>query len=352
MSGSLSLPDLKLVDRRVAATSGVWRKHVEGVEKIKDTTVRLADRRKHEATVYLKRTNRAMSRVRTARTLLATPLPAGMTPEQWDSVSTSQREAQGEMHNDCLRREEMMRRQRIAERDARVAADRIEALSYVKQEEAFRLHARHFQETEWALHKRELEALRGETVTRERMLAERAAEKAHREELRQRRQQNVAMAVAERRAHREALEKEKMETSKRERARTEERAERKARARAATRAYTERAQAVEYSKRLEKMWKHSESLLLRADDEYERHKLIIKGGSKEAPPAEVTAEVTADDASDDAAESWAQTELARLKARLEVARRRADAARDAYDKVRVNGMSPEEFEEHQMAMLP
>ena len=41
-----------------------------------------------------------------------------------------------------------------------------------------------------------------------------------------------------------------------------------------------------------------------------------------------------------------------LKARLEVARRRADAARDAYDKVRVNGMSPEEFEEHQMAMLP
>ena len=54
------------------------------------------------------------------------------------------------------------------------------------------MQSRAWQEAEWAKHKRHLEALRGDSAAREAMLAERAADKAHREQVRQRREQKVA----------------------------------------------------------------------------------------------------------------------------------------------------------------
>ena len=49
----------------------------------------------------------------------------------------------------------------------------------------------------------------------------------------------------------------------------------KARAKAAQQEMMEQEKALDLSKRLEKIWKHSDSLALRAEDEYEKHLLIM-----------------------------------------------------------------------------
>ena len=114
LRSNLSLPDIKTIERRVAAVSNVGKKEVENHEKVKDVLVKRAHRVAHEATIYTKRANRAMPRVRVARVVLATPLSAGITPAEYESVVTERREAQREMHQDCLRRAENMRRQQMA----------------------------------------------------------------------------------------------------------------------------------------------------------------------------------------------------------------------------------------------
>lgn len=252
MAGSLSLPDLNVVERRNAAYAETWRQHVGHAAKARHMTLELARRRQLEAAAVEACARRGRSRVLSAQRLLGTPLPAGMTPLEFESHATGRREALHAMHVDCIQREEQARRQQLAQREATLAADRAEMNRFLEAEAQRRVRDNKAQHVEAIRHKRELERQRLVT-DRERDLAERAAERAAREEVSRQRAASLAETAAARRAQKDALTKEREEQSRREVKAREARARAKAQSQAAQRAHIQREQTSDYAKRLEKV---------------------------------------------------------------------------------------------------
>lgn len=156
--------------------------------------------------------------------------------------------------------------------------------------------------------------------------------------------------MAERRARKVAVEQEREQTKGREAQRREEAAAFKARKNAFAKSIVSHEQQCDYAKRLEITWKQQESLLARAEDNFEKHALILKGPREKrphapvpppAPPAGVAGAGEGDDDEEEPT-TWALEELERLRTRLQTARRRAEAARDAYDKIAEQNAAAEE----------
>lgn len=256
----VSLPDLKSVDRRVAAFKVMCHERVEAVERARDTVVQLAHRRQHEASVFTRREHRSMHRVHSARSLLGTPLKANMTPFEYESHATGRREALRNMHQDCLRREQISQRQQLAHKEALLAQDTAEQLGFERQQEAFRVDSKKQQEHEWVAHRRYLQRRRKQELNMEAELAERHAEKAHRVRLREEAAAKVRAGCAARRAHKEAMEKDRLLEEKQSAARREDAAAFKARKLAFAKSLVAHGQQCDYAKRLEKAWKHADGV--------------------------------------------------------------------------------------------
>jgi hypothetical protein len=251
---TLSLPDIKSVDRKVAAYGEIWEGQTKRVEKSKQSQDKLTDRRKYEATVVAKTAVRGHQRTARARAHLGTPLPAGLTLVDMDTFNTSNREAHNELHADCLRRELRAAKLEKAQREATMAADRAEHLRAVKVEERCRVQWKMMQEETYWKHRRRVEAYRQrEYASLESHHIDRWEHKALRESLRQAQQQKNTESVAARRRQKEEAEKELKEQKAKEAANREANAQAKEAAKAAAKAHVEREHAVDYVRRLEKV---------------------------------------------------------------------------------------------------
>ena len=151
--------------------------------------------------------------------------------------------------------------------------------------------------------------------------------------MKQERHAVMAASAAERRAKKEALEKERMLTGRQIQQKKEAAAAFKARKLSLTKAHVAHAHECDYVKRLEKAWKHADALVARAEDEYEKHLFIMRGGQRDkGRPATAAADGGAPEAEEDAV-SWGTLELERLRAKLLSTKRRAEAAADTYNRV-------------------
>ena len=367
LRSSLSLPEIKMVERRVIAYKQGWDKRVEHVEKGLQMEEHLARRRLRDSAISTRKEHKSLGRVNRARQLLGTPLSAGITPFEMEKYATGLREAQREMQADCVRREQMARRAREAKRELTVAADHAEALKALRAEELFRVRSKQKQEEEWHKHRHELEKQRRTREDWAAELEERHAEKAHRESLRQQRASALAEGVAARRAKKDADEKREREEKYKADKEREARAAAKAQLKADRKAYVDREAALDYSKRLEKVWKYATNIEARAEEDLEAHVLLCLGEGESAGLSrrklleaaakmlEQGAEADGLSETDDGEgggggyrETHARAELRRLKSKLELARKRQEAARETYDKAVIAAMTEEEKAEYLM----
>ena len=384
----LSLPDIRTVDRRNAAYGVGWRRQVDHMSKTQEMNKQLADRRVHEQSIAHSRSVRNLTRVSSARHLLGTPLRAGMTPLELEAVATGRREAQTELHAECMRREEAMRRELIAKREETLASDQKEQLTYLQQEAQYRVKTNKLQQADALRFRRALELKRNVT-DRERDLAERAAERKQREANKQQRQDELEKKCSANRSRLDKLAKQREEEARRLVKAREAAADEKARRKALVQAYSARLSMSDYAKRLEKTWKASESLAARATDDFQCHVLKFKDVLPEDAGADDGRHSAAEEMSADAEEiaaaaleaqeafaavhladedegggggasvgglgstlgprsvffeDWALAEDNRLHAKLELARRRVRAAKATYERVRRESMTPEELQ--------
>ena len=145
LKNSLSLPDIAQVDRRNQAYKTGWIAQVTRVEELETAA---AERRRAAQAGPRCIAREASATARDGAKNQATPLPANITPLEFESKTTGLREAQAEMHQDCLRREEAARREQIARREATWAADRAEALKFLREEASFRVQSNWVQQAE------------------------------------------------------------------------------------------------------------------------------------------------------------------------------------------------------------
>ena len=272
MRKSLSLPEVmvKSVRRRNEAFAETWRQRVDWHADAQAHAVVRANRLKHAASVADLRTDSRQSVVHSARRLLGTPLPAGMTPRDFETVSASRREALNAMHADCLRREERARQHDLARRAAVLAADQAETLGHLKAEAAFRVQSNRAMLEKELAHRRTLERKQVLDVHAAAKF-ERAKEKVAKAKQKARKEAALAEAVAARRAVREEMQKQwDLKTGERQAAR-EKAAKAKAEAKRALQEHLEREKAADYAKRLEKASKRADALAVRAADEFSSH---------------------------------------------------------------------------------
>ncbi len=268
---SLSLPDLAVIERRTTSYATSWQQQVDGHEEAQHHSAKMAKRLQHEAEVVASSHERlTRPRADAARQLLSTPLPATITPEQYESFAAGQREALHYMQKDCLRREEVARRCHLASREATLAADRAETLEFLRAEALFRVSSHRSQLEEAMQRRRALEQKRLQ-VDRVAELAARAKEKAAREAQRRAREAELAQTVAERRAGKEEAEKRQREEAKAAAEARAEAARRKAELKAARKAHVARQASGEFAKRLEKAAKHAGVQATRAEEAFNEH---------------------------------------------------------------------------------
>ena len=361
---SLSLPDLKVVERRNDAYAEAWRQRVDHHASAQSYAARLAARRKHEAEV--------LQEIRGMRDTLTssgrTGVLADLTPVPHSIKS---------MHADCMRREELARRSLIASRETILAADRMETLGHLKKEANFRVRSNKDQHAEAMKHKRALERKRLE-VDRAAELALRAKEKAKKEARKQQQAAELEQTVADRRASKDQATKREEAKAYQKKKQRDAAAEAKAAALRAHRAAVERWKTAELAKKLETAWHHAESLVVRIEDSFNAH--VLKFNLQNHPLVKARkfdlslsmASLTVDDTSEQSGSrpgsptggrvassnalgmmsamstssvfptDYAESELEQLHHKMILARKREGAARQTFERTRYDSMTPEE----------
>jgi len=363
LSASFTVTDLTELQRRNTAYAALWRTQVEDHSQAQKRAVVQASRQRLVASAVPRHRRRAEA----ARQLLSSPLPANITPQQYESHAAARREAMQFMHEDCMAREEIALRNREASREATLAADRAQTLGFLKQEAALRVRSNRQQLEEALLHKRALSHRRLQT-DRAAELAERAKEKEDKQERRQRHADSLAQSVESRRRQKEAAIKKGEEEARGEAKAREAAAEMKRRTKRAQAVALEREKDAEYAKRLEKAWKYSDGLCRRARDAFRSHVMLhglqehdlvkqehelahptakldqfgnaLPPGSSETFSLETEASATTLPELSAAYSKpsifysdWADAEIRRLHKRLELTRERASTAKAAFQAV-------------------
>jgi len=348
---SLSLPDLKIVERRNNAYAEAWRQRVTHHATAQIDTVKLAERRKREADVIMKISeSRAQTGSNRSRTIADEPLRILTAPMPSAAIKN--------MHADCMRREEIARRAEIAKREATLAADRAETLEHLKQEATFRVQSNLTQNVEVMRRRRVLEQKRNDT-DRAVEIAARAKEKAAKERQKASQAAELQQLVDERRAAKQAAEKREEAKALAQRKAREAAAEAKEAMMRERRDYMERCKEWTLAKKLEKAYMHAESLASRAEDLFNAHVLkydlrespLLKDGDEfgssliiddesnwrgSQPVLESTSTMSIGARGTVVAEGFAEAELERLHTKMVTAQRRMKAAQQALERARRN----------------
>ena len=137
--------------RRVAAIEKMWKGKVEAVSEVEAHSYEMARLRQHEYEVAKRAQARRDAACRTARHVLSST--NGWTEEGM----VLQREAMRETMLECMRREEIVKRKEIAEREAWLATVRATETDAVRQEGAMKVSAKRLQEEEMMEHLRQVE---------------------------------------------------------------------------------------------------------------------------------------------------------------------------------------------------
>jgi hypothetical protein len=363
-AASLSLPDLRVVERRNLAYAESWRQQVHEHAAAQAHTAKLAERRKHEAKV--------LAEIRELRA----PAILGITRSNTsESLSELTPVSVKSMHADCLRREEYTRRLQQALKEEVLAADRAETLAFLKREALFRVRSNKEQQAEELRRKRLIEYERGD-LGRAAELKRRSKEKAAIEAQKQAEAAQLEQICTQRRAAKEAAEKREEEKALKKQKERKQADEEKRRLQREQQYYMERCKYWTLAKKLKKSWQHAEALILRHEDNFQAHILkynmqdhilasapfIIDEGpsrsdkygadaddelaSQTAPQNDPLASTSMSSIARsifaEAEVGVPEAELARLRTKVETARRRAAAAKKAYETARYESMSEEE----------
>jgi hypothetical protein len=362
-AASLSLPDLRVVERRNLAYAESWRQQVHEHAAAQAHTAKLAERRKHEAKV--------LAEIRELRAPAILGITRSNTSESLSDTPVSVKS----MHADCLRREEYTRRLQQALKEEVLAADRAETLAFLKREALFRVRSNKEQQAEELRRKRLIEYERGD-LGRAAELKRRSKEKAAIEAQKQAEAAQLEQICTQRRAAKEAAEKREEEKALKKQKERKQADEEKRRLQREQQYYMERCKYWTLAKKLKKSWQHAEALILRHEDNFQAHILkynmqdhilasapfIIDEGpsrsdkygadaddelaSQTAPQNDPLASTSMSSIARsifaEAEVGVPEAELARLRTKVETARRRAAAAKKAYETARYESMSEEE----------
>ena len=352
---SLSLPDLKMVERRNQAYAVMWDKHVDLHERQHDVTATIALRRRQEKSVAETWEERRQPHVDAARQLLS-----NLTAD--DRHTTGRREALNALQADCLRREEIARRCRIASREAVLAADRAEQLAHLQAEARLRVQYNKEQLADSLAYKRALQLKRQDT-NRAAELAARAKQKADKLEWSRRHAAELQQTIMDRRAHKEAAEKKREQEEREQKLARAEAARAKAQANREQRSQMNRQLSAEFAGRLEKALRLANEQAKQAEDAFHCHAMKYDlldrgtdigddrtsnasfGVASSQPDRDVELEFSGTSFISRSVfyDDFAEAEYDRLHTRMEISRRRAERARQSFEQARLDSMSPEEI---------
>ena len=363
-AASLSLPDLRSVERRNLAYAESWRQQVHEHAAAQAHTAKLAERRKHEAKV--------LAEIREIRAPAILGITRNSTSESLSELTPVSVKS---MHADCLRREEYTRRLQQALKEEVLAADRAETLAFLKREALFRVRSNKEQQAEELRRKRLIEYERGD-LGRAAEMKRRSKEKAAIEAQKQAEAAQLEQICTQRRAAKDAAEKREEEKALKKQKERKQADEEKRRLQREQQYYMERCKYWTLAKKLKKSWQHAEALILRHDDNFQAHILkynmqdhilasapfiIDEGPSRSGmygadadddsasqtapqndPLASTSMSSVAHSIFAEAEVGFPEAELVRLRTKVETARRRAAAAKKAYETARYESMSEEE----------
>ena len=294
--------------RRVAAIEKMWKGKVEAVSEVEAHSYEMARLRQHEYEVAKRAQARRDAACRTARHVLSST--NGWTEEGM----VLQREAMRETMLECMRREEIVKRKEIAEREAWLATVRATETDAVRQEGAMKVSAKRLQEEEMMEHLRQVEkekVMREEAAgaAREENKQQKEKEKKELLDVRKQRDEMMAAIAVERRKAWEIKQKEKKEEKERAAEIREEFTKEKARLKQEAKVIARREAAFEYARRLEKVWKHTEAFAARCEAEHDRalHEAEARTSS------------------------YTEIRLDQLEMKSKMSRARAESAKQAYD---------------------
>jgi hypothetical protein len=313
------LPELpakehQMSDRRVQAIDGVWKREVERAEEIEEHAADVAAFREHEASVARRCAAQRAPVVRAARrTLVCAGDPIPQAPELTDKEAT--REAVRETMFDCVRREEIATRNKVAGREAELLRSRMAKTREMRDEQRRRVDAKKAQEEAAILHKREVEMRRQEKeaqAARDRadVAEERRRLRVAQEAERQQRAVRVAEVIAARRKLLEEKEKAAKEAAEEAAMARGKMVEARGKAKEQAQQGARRDAQLDYAGRLEKVWKHAETQAARCEREYESLRM-----TSEARESSFTADL-----------------LEKREAAMEAARAKALSARMAWER--------------------
>jgi len=215
---------------------------------------------------------------------------------------------------DCMRREELVRRKALAEREKHLAAMRADEREAQAAETRRRVAAKQAQEEENLEHWRKVEALRASKEEasgemRAELAKQKAQEKAQARAARRERDDKMAALAVVRRTQKEAAEKQRATDAEKVLEAKEAAVKEKMRQKEESREVARVAAEQDFLRRLEKVWKKTEWDAAKFRDDFEKEKM----------GAEMLVS------------SFTEEKLERLKFKYDAALKRAAAAKQSYD---------------------